>query len=78
MTYRSIDDILAANNRRRQSQKPEDRAYMAHWNAAKRSTCQGTRPCSVFGLCDEGERLDAICLRVEAQDAAREEVQHAE
>lgn len=62
-----IEMLMDTNNRRRQSQRPEDKAYMQHWNAAKRSTCQGPRPCTVFGLCPEGLRLDAICRAVDTE-----------
>lgn len=68
MSYTSIDQILDTNNKRRQSQRQEDKAYMQHWNNALRSTCQGPRPCSVFGLCPEGQRLDAICRAAEEEE----------
>lgn len=72
-----LDLLMETNNKRRLSQRPEDKAYMAHWNAAKRSTCEGLRPCSVFGLCPEGQRLDAICRATEAQQSESDSSEHS-
>jgi len=55
--------ILEINNKRRKSSDPSDIACMKHWYACHKTHdyTQGGNPCSVFGLCPEGERLNRLC-----------------
>lgn len=52
--------ILEVANERRQSQRPEDLAFMQHWNSCSKTMPPG-QCCSIYGLCPEGQRLDLIC-----------------
>lgn len=53
MIEKTVDAMLKLHKKRRASSKPEDQAYMAHWDQCDE--------CNLLSLCPEGVKLDKAC-----------------